>query len=60
MQNMIDEVINEDVTWAKSSLELRNQRCYSVKVSSLLHMSSNQNDTTIIDTKFPTIVLIAL
>ncbi|KAF8468982.1 muts domain V-domain-containing protein [Kalaharituber pfeilii] len=31
VQNLIDEVINEDITWAKSALELRNQRCHAVK-----------------------------
>lgn len=32
VQRMINEVINEDVVWAKSPLELRNQRCHAVKV----------------------------
>lgn len=32
VQGMIDEVINEDIVWAKSSLEIRNQRCHAVKV----------------------------
>jgi len=32
VQEMINEAINEDVVWAKSSLEIRNQRCHAVKV----------------------------
>lgn len=31
IQNLIDEVINEDTTYAKKPLELRNQRTYAVK-----------------------------
>ncbi|RPA76245.1 hypothetical protein BJ508DRAFT_370727 [Ascobolus immersus RN42] len=31
VQELIEEVINSDVTWAKSPLDLRNQRCYAVK-----------------------------
>lgn len=30
---MINGVINEDVTYSKSPLDLRNQRCYAVRVS---------------------------
>lgn len=30
---LIDEIINDDIRWAKSPLELRHQRCYAVKVT---------------------------
>jgi DNA mismatch repair protein MSH4 len=29
---LINDVINEDVNYSKSPLDLRNQRCYAVKV----------------------------
>ena len=31
MQELIDRVINEDTTYARQPLELRNQRIYAVK-----------------------------
>lgn len=31
VQAMINEAINEDVVWAKSPLEIRNQRCHAIK-----------------------------
>ncbi|RPA93986.1 hypothetical protein L873DRAFT_1837804 [Choiromyces venosus 120613-1] len=31
VQNLISNIINEDVTFSKSPLDLRNQRCYAVK-----------------------------
>ena len=37
---LISEVINEDVTYQKSPLDLRNQRTYAVKVVFLVGMSS--------------------
>ena len=33
MQNLIDEAINEDITYQSQPLDLRNQRTYAVKVS---------------------------
>lgn len=32
--SLISNVINEDIAFSKSPLDLRNQRCYAVKVSS--------------------------
>ena len=32
MQNLIDETINEDITYQSQPLDLRNQRTYAVKV----------------------------
>ena len=32
VQNLIDETINEDITYQKQPLDLRNQRTYAVKV----------------------------
>lgn len=34
---LIKEVINEDVTYQKKALDLRNQRTYAVKVMSYFH-----------------------
>ncbi|KAH0555730.1 hypothetical protein GP486_006324 [Trichoglossum hirsutum] len=31
VQELIDQVINPDITYQKSPLDLRNQRCYAVK-----------------------------
>ncbi|KAK9248393.1 DNA mismatch repair protein MutS [Lipomyces tetrasporus] len=31
VRNLIDECINEDCQWAKTPVELRNQRCFAVK-----------------------------
>ncbi|KAK9478827.1 muts domain V-domain-containing protein [Lipomyces japonicus] len=31
VKNLIDECINEDCQWAKTAVELRNQRCYAVR-----------------------------
>ena len=33
VQDLIDETINEDITFQSQSLDLRNQRTYAVKVS---------------------------
>lgn len=30
--SLISNVINEDISFSKSPLDLRNQRCYAVKV----------------------------
>lgn len=32
LEERINDVINEDITYAKSPLALRNQRCYAVRV----------------------------
>ena len=42
--NMIDETINEDITYQSQPLDLRNQRTYAVKVSGNPCALSLKND----------------
>lgn len=44
VQELIDHVINPDITYQKSPLDLRNQRCYAVKVK---HLSVTQGVTIV-------------
>lgn len=41
---LINEVINEDTQFAKGPLELRNQRIYAIKVSSMLMLTALHAD----------------
>ncbi|OLL23713.1 MutS 4 [Neolecta irregularis DAH-3] len=52
VQNLIDSIINEDTTYSKGALSLRNQRCYAVKsgVNGLLDVARQTYKETISDT----------
>ena len=50
---LITEVINEDVTYQKTPLDLRNQRTYAVKVIELCRTSSTNTDRGIDWGKWP-------
>ena len=48
VRKLIDETINEDITYQHQPLDLRNQRTYAVKASKLGHSGSSLADISIL------------
>ena len=47
IQKLIDDAINEDVTYQSKPLDLRNQRTYAVKVVTESHHSTRSKANTL-------------